>query len=187
MDLYVFNIEGARLQGEESLVDVDVIEESDATSEECESFHDSDYSLEGDEMIFDKIVDSTAEWIDDELMSLQGDSDDDNSKRFIVFNAKRDLEDPKFEFTLNMIFSSSKEFKWTVEVRAVMMKKDIKFKQLMSILEKVQGHISSREWENNMSHCQAYRRCFLKRARESEIELLLRRKMFLKYKPNSFS
>ncbi|KAH0645085.1 hypothetical protein KY284_032969 [Solanum tuberosum] len=48
---------------------------------------------------------------DDELMSLQGDSDDDNSKRFIVYNAKRDLEDPKFEFTLNMIFSSSKEFK----------------------------------------------------------------------------
>ncbi|KAH0645084.1 hypothetical protein KY284_032968 [Solanum tuberosum] len=36
----VVNIEGARLQGEESLVDVDVIEESDATSEECESFHD---------------------------------------------------------------------------------------------------------------------------------------------------
>ncbi|KAH0709178.1 hypothetical protein KY284_010605 [Solanum tuberosum] len=106
-------------------------------------------------MIFDKIVDSTVEWIgvsekirdnqfkektiefgvasdmakipnnsqeevcnasDDELMTLQGDSDDDNSKRFIVFNAKRDLEDPKFEFTLNMIFNSSKEFKWAVEV-----------------------------------------------------------------------
>nr|AAP45178.2 Zinc knuckle family protein [Solanum bulbocastanum] len=66
---------------------------------------------------------------DDELMSLQGDSDDDNSKRFIVFNAKRDLEDPKFEFTLSMIFSSSKEFKWAAEGSAVMMKKDIKFKK----------------------------------------------------------
>ncbi|KAK4361324.1 hypothetical protein RND71_020276 [Anisodus tanguticus] len=44
------------LQGEEGLVDVDVIEkddESDDTSEECESFHDSDYSLEEDDMIFD--------------------------------------------------------------------------------------------------------------------------------------
>ncbi|KAG5620026.1 hypothetical protein H5410_005244, partial [Solanum commersonii] len=58
---------------------------------------------------------------DDELMSFQGDSDNDNSKKKI--NARRDLEDPKFEFTLNMIFSSSKEFKWTVEVRAVMKKR----------------------------------------------------------------
>ncbi|KAH0706247.1 hypothetical protein KY285_010754 [Solanum tuberosum] len=136
-------------------------------------------------MIFDKIVDSTVEWIgvsekirdnqfkektiefgvasdmakipnnsqeevcdasDDELMTLQGDSDDDNSKRFIVFNAKRDLEDPKFEFTLNMIFNSSKEFKWAVEVCVVMMKKDIKFKKNESRRERAICKVSNCKW-----------------------------------------
>ncbi|KAL3358882.1 hypothetical protein AABB24_015792 [Solanum stoloniferum] len=64
---------------------------------------------------------------DDELMSLHGDSDDDNPKRSIIFNPGKDLEDPTFEFLINMIFSNSKEFKWDVEVHAVMKKKDIKF------------------------------------------------------------
>ncbi|KAK6782878.1 hypothetical protein RDI58_020674 [Solanum bulbocastanum] len=116
----------ARLQGEESLVDVDVIEESDTTSEECESFHDSDYSLERDKMIFDKIVNSTAEWIGKKLLSL---ALPPTWLRFPVTLKKKDLEDPKFEFTLSMIFSSSKEFKWAAEGSAVMMKKDIKFKK----------------------------------------------------------
>uniref|UniRef100_A0A3Q7I484 Transposase MuDR plant domain-containing protein n=1 Tax=Solanum lycopersicum TaxID=4081 RepID=A0A3Q7I484_SOLLC len=75
-------------------------------------------------------------------MSFQGDSDDHDSKRFI-FNAKRDLEDPNFKFTLNMIFSSSKEFKWAVEVRAVMMKKDIKFKKNGSRRERAICNVSS--------------------------------------------
>ncbi|KAH0639646.1 hypothetical protein KY285_036232 [Solanum tuberosum] len=64
---------------------------------------------------------------DDELMSLHGDSDDDNPKRSIIFNPGKDLEDPTFEFLINMIFSNSKEFKWDVKVHAVMKKKDIKF------------------------------------------------------------
>lgn len=57
---------------------------------------------------------------DDELMSLHGDSDDDNPKRSIIFNPGKDLEDPTFEFMINMIFSNSKEFKWAVEVYAMM-------------------------------------------------------------------
>ncbi|KAG5606947.1 hypothetical protein H5410_028439 [Solanum commersonii] len=52
---------------------------------------------------------------DEELMSLHVDSDNENLKRSTVFNPTRDLEDPKFKFTLNMIFSNSKEFKWAVE------------------------------------------------------------------------
>uniref|UniRef100_A0A0V0IYV2 Putative ovule protein n=1 Tax=Solanum chacoense TaxID=4108 RepID=A0A0V0IYV2_SOLCH len=62
----VADSEGNPLQGGEYLIDVNVTEksdESDATCEECESFNDSDYSLEEDDMIFDKIVDSTVEWI----------------------------------------------------------------------------------------------------------------------------
>ncbi|PHT97924.1 hypothetical protein BC332_33151 [Capsicum chinense] len=54
------------LHGEEGLVDVAVIEkddESDATSEEYESFHDSDYYLEEDDILFDKNIDSTVEWV----------------------------------------------------------------------------------------------------------------------------
>ncbi|KAH0775171.1 hypothetical protein KY290_012308 [Solanum tuberosum] len=160
------------LHDEEGLVDVDVIEkndESDSTIEECESFHDSDYSLEEADMNFDKSINSTVEWVgvsgksrdnqpkgknvengvtsnmlamfpsdtqeddfatsDEELMSLHGDSDDENRKRSIVFNPTRDLEDPKFKFALHMIFSNSKEFKWVVEVHAVIQKKDIRFKK----------------------------------------------------------
>lgn len=47
------DFERGQLLGEESLVDVDVIErdsDSDATSEECESFQDSDYSSEEDDV-----------------------------------------------------------------------------------------------------------------------------------------
>ncbi|MCE5165718.1 hypothetical protein HAX54_011836 [Datura stramonium] len=51
----------------------------------------------------------------EELMSLYGDSDDKNLKRSISFNPSRDLEDPKFKFALNMIFSNNEEFKWAVE------------------------------------------------------------------------
>ena len=61
---------------------------------------------------------------DVELMSLHGNSDDDNSKKKSIV---RDLEDPIFKFALNNIFSNSKEFKWTVEVHVVMKKTDIKF------------------------------------------------------------
>ncbi|KAH0644780.1 hypothetical protein KY284_032664 [Solanum tuberosum] len=154
----VADSESNPLQGGEDLIDVNVTEksdESDATCEECESFNDYDYSLEEDDMIFDKIIDSTVEWVGlngrnkenqvketnmevgvasnmlamfpndtqendcatsyEKLMSLHVDSDDENLKRFIVFNPTRDLEDPKFKFTLNMIFSNSKEFKWAVE------------------------------------------------------------------------
>ncbi|MCD9559826.1 hypothetical protein HAX54_018129 [Datura stramonium] len=42
---------------------------------------------------------------DEELMSLHGDSDDENLKRSTAFNPSRDLEDPKFKFALNMIFN----------------------------------------------------------------------------------
>ncbi|WMV30491.1 hypothetical protein MTR67_023876 [Solanum verrucosum] len=125
----VVDSEGSPLQDEEGLIDVNIIEksdESDATSEECESFHDSNYSMEEDDVIFDKTIDSTVEWVgfngknkdnqdkgkiielgvasnmlamfpndtqeddcatsDEELMSLHGDSDDENLKRSIVFN-----------------------------------------------------------------------------------------------------
>lgn len=54
------------LHGEEGLIKMDVIEkndESDTTTEECESFRDSDYSLEEDDMIFDKTIDSIVEWV----------------------------------------------------------------------------------------------------------------------------
>ncbi|KAH0672901.1 hypothetical protein KY290_025184 [Solanum tuberosum] len=168
----VVDSEGSPLQDEEGLIDVNIIQksdESDATSEECESFHDSNYSMEEDDVIFDKTIASTVEWVsfngknkdnqdkgkfielgvasnmlamfpndtqeddcatsDEELMSLHGDSDDENLKRSIVFNPTRDLEDPKFKFALNMIFSNSKEFKWAVEVQVVLQKKDVKFKK----------------------------------------------------------
>ncbi|KAH0647636.1 hypothetical protein KY290_033628 [Solanum tuberosum] len=154
----VADSESNPLQGGEDLIDVNVTkksDESDATCEECESFNDYDYFLEEDDMIFDKIIDSTVEWVglngrnkenqvketnmevgvasnmlamfpndtqendcatsEEKLMSLHVDSDDENLKRFIVFNPTKDLEDPKFKFTLNMIFSNSKEFKWAVE------------------------------------------------------------------------
>ncbi|XP_059292486.1 uncharacterized protein LOC132045937 [Lycium ferocissimum] len=105
----------------------------------------TDYSLEEDDMIFDKNIDSTIEWVgfkgksrdnqvkrkpmelgvasnmlamfpnntqgddcatsDEELMSLHGDSDDENPKRSIVLNPARNLEDPKFKFAPSMIFS----------------------------------------------------------------------------------
>ncbi|KAK6777378.1 hypothetical protein RDI58_024095 [Solanum bulbocastanum] len=185
----VADSEGNPLQGGEDLIDVNVTEksdESDATCEECESFNDSDYSLEEDDMIFDKIVDSTVEWVglngrnkenqvkektmevgvasnmlamfpndtqendcatsDEELMSLHGDSDDENLKRSTVFNPTRDLEDPKFKFTLNMIFSNSKEFKWAVEVHAVFQKKDIKFKKNESTRSRAICKVSSCKW-----------------------------------------
>ncbi|KAH0729474.1 hypothetical protein KY289_000662 [Solanum tuberosum] len=38
-------------------------DESDSTTEECESFHDSDYSLEEADMNFDKSINSTVEWV----------------------------------------------------------------------------------------------------------------------------
>ncbi|KAM3202409.1 hypothetical protein P3L10_030033 [Capsicum annuum] len=62
------------LHGEEGLVDVAVIEkddESDATSEEYESFHDSNYSLEEDDKLFDKNIDSTVEWVGVNRMSRE--------------------------------------------------------------------------------------------------------------------
>ncbi|KAM3322742.1 hypothetical protein P3S67_003893 [Capsicum chacoense] len=65
---------------------------------------------------------------DEKLMSLHGDSDDENQKKFTVFNPTRNLEDPKFKFALNMIFIS-KEFKWPIEVHAVSRNKDIKLKK----------------------------------------------------------
>ncbi|KAK4359587.1 hypothetical protein RND71_021816 [Anisodus tanguticus] len=89
------------------------------------AYHDSDYSLEEDDMIFDKIIDPTVEWVgvneksrdnqdkvntmelgvasnmlamfpndaqeddcatsDEELMSLHGDSDDENLKKSTLF------------------------------------------------------------------------------------------------------
>lgn len=60
---------------------------------------------------------------DEELMSIHGDSDDENHKRSIVFNQTRDLENPKFKIALHMIFSNSKEFKCAVEVHAVIKKR----------------------------------------------------------------
>ncbi|KAH0669912.1 hypothetical protein KY285_024055 [Solanum tuberosum] len=185
----VVDSEGSPLQDEEGMIDVNIIEksdESDATSEECESFHDSNYSMEEDDVIFDKTIDSTVEWVgfngknkdnqdkgkiielgvasnmlamfpndtqeddcatsDEELMSLYGDSDDENLKRSIVFNPTRDLEDPKFKFALNMIFSNSKEFKWAVEVQAVLQKKDIKFKKNESTRSRATCKVSNCKW-----------------------------------------
>lgn len=58
---------------------MDVIEKGDesyATTEECESFHDTDYSLEEDDMIFDKTIDSTVEWV-----GVTGRSRDNQVKR----------------------------------------------------------------------------------------------------------
>ncbi|XP_059299219.1 uncharacterized protein LOC132051950 [Lycium ferocissimum] len=83
---------------------------------------------------------------DDELISLHGDSDDENAQKSIVFNARRDLEDPKFEFALNMIFSNSKEFKWAVEMHAVMKKKDINFKKNESRRARAVCKVSSCKW-----------------------------------------
>lgn len=45
---------------------------------------------------------------DDEFMSLHGDSDADNPKRYIIFNPSKDMEDPTFKFLINMIFDNSK-------------------------------------------------------------------------------
>ncbi|KAH0781000.1 hypothetical protein KY290_000598 [Solanum tuberosum] len=128
------------LHDEEGLVDMDEIEkndESDSTTEECESFHDSDYSLEEADMNFDKSINSTVDDTQEdefatsyeELVSLHGDSDEENRKRSIVFNPTRDLEDSKFKFALHMSHSNSKEFKWAVEVHAMIQKKDIRFKK----------------------------------------------------------
>ncbi|WMV51589.1 hypothetical protein MTR67_044974 [Solanum verrucosum] len=57
---------GPVLHDKEGLVDVDVIDksdENDLTTEECESFRDSDYSLEEADIIFDKSINSTLEWV----------------------------------------------------------------------------------------------------------------------------
>ncbi|KAH0714748.1 hypothetical protein KY284_007653 [Solanum tuberosum] len=58
--------EGNPQQGGEDFIDENIIEKSDecdATCEERESLNDSDYFLEEDDMIFDKIIDSNVEWV----------------------------------------------------------------------------------------------------------------------------
>ncbi|KAJ8559920.1 hypothetical protein K7X08_003978 [Anisodus acutangulus] len=63
MSYDVNDLEG-QLQSEEGFTDVNVIQEdndSDATSEDCESFHDSDYHVEEDNMILDQINKSITE------------------------------------------------------------------------------------------------------------------------------
>lgn len=71
---------------------------------------------------------------DEEMLSLHGDSDDENRKRSIVLNPTRDLEDPKFKFAVHMILSNSREFKYAVEVHAVIQKRKSDLKRM-----KVQG------------------------------------------------
>ncbi|KAH0639647.1 hypothetical protein KY285_036233 [Solanum tuberosum] len=53
-----------QLQNKEGFIDVNVVDEgddSDARSEDCESFHDSDYPAEEDVMILDQISNSITE------------------------------------------------------------------------------------------------------------------------------
>lgn len=59
----VIDCEG-QLQSEEGFIDVNVIDggnDSDATSEDCEPFHDFDYPMEDDDMILDQISESIIE------------------------------------------------------------------------------------------------------------------------------
>ncbi|XP_055807042.1 uncharacterized protein LOC129875841 [Solanum dulcamara] len=156
---------GPVLHDEEGLIDVDVIEksdENDSTTEECEEdwvllekveiikSKEKLLSLEFPQILLAMFSNDTQE--DDfatsheELMSLHGDSDDENHKRSIVFNPTRDLEDPNFKFALNMIFSNSKEFKKVVEVHSVIQKKDIKFKKNESTRSRATCKVSSCKW-----------------------------------------
>ncbi|KAG5581287.1 hypothetical protein H5410_051914 [Solanum commersonii] len=51
----------------------------------------------------------------EDLKSLHAESDDEDPKRSTVFTPTRHLDNPKFKFTLNMIFGNSKEFKTKVQ------------------------------------------------------------------------
>ncbi|TMW90302.1 hypothetical protein EJD97_015950, partial [Solanum chilense] len=149
----VVDYEGVPVLHDEGLVDVDVIEKnnkSDSTTEEYDQAKGKNVEHRFTSNMLAMFSSDTQEddfaTSDEELMSLHGDSDDENRKRSIVFNPTRDFEDPKFKFALHMIFSNIKEFKWAVEVHAVIQKKDIRFKKNESTRSRATCKVSSCKW-----------------------------------------
>nr|GMD39265.1 Zinc knuckle family protein [Ipomoea batatas] len=63
---------------------------------------------------------------EDELRSLSSDSEIESEKPSLVYR-EGDVKKPRFQWQVHMIFSSHKEFKWTVECYASMNKKAVKF------------------------------------------------------------
>nr|GMD32733.1 Zinc knuckle family protein [Ipomoea batatas] len=63
---------------------------------------------------------------EDELRSLSSDSETESAKPSLVYR-EGDVKKPRFQWQVHMIFSSHKEFKWTVECYASMNKKAVKF------------------------------------------------------------
>lgn len=67
-------------------------------------------------------------------MSLHGDCDDEDAKKFVVFTPARYLEDPQYKFMLNIIFINSNEMKGVIVLHVVLQKKTSSLRRI-----KVQG------------------------------------------------